>query len=198
MAKLVRDASAARFQTEEIHRWLGRSLRFTPAEVERGDGLDVATLMLPPGAMALLRFSLDWPRMAAMNRLGAYKLFAGLEAAMLTRSAALVAVVGPAEQCGDILAAGRLMERLWIALNAAGLAVHPYFVLTDQLYRLRSNRVPAELRPAVEAIAGDVAALLGSSESTIWMLLRVGHPKVANPVRSRRLPIEATLTIRDR
>ena len=92
LASLLRDASEVRFQTEEIHRWLGASLRFTPEEVERGDGLDVATLLLPPGAGGLLKLSLDWRRMAVLNRFGAYKLFAFLEAAMLQQSGALLLV----------------------------------------------------------------------------------------------------------
>ena len=113
-------ASEVRFQTEEIHRWLGGSLRFTPEEVERGDGLDVATLLLPPGAVGLLKLSLDWRRMAVLNRFGAYKLFAFLEAAMLQQSAALLLVAGPAQGVGVEVAAGRLLERLWVTLNDQG------------------------------------------------------------------------------
>lgn len=196
LAKLLRDASEVRFQTEELHRWLGASLRFTPAEVARGDGLDVATLLLPPGASSLLRFSLDWRRMAMLNRFGAYKLFAALEAAMLSKSAALVAVVGSVRDPADALAAGRLLERAWIVLNDAGLAVHPYYGLSDQLYRLRAGRVDQALHSAVTAVARDVAVLIGSSHETIFMLLRTGRPTVEIPPLSRRLPVENVLTIR--
>lgn len=197
LAKLVRRSSEVRFQTEEIHRWLGASLRFTPGEVERGDGLDVATLMLPPGATSLLRFSLDWRRMVVLNRFGAYKLFAALEAAMLSKSAALVAVVGSVRDPSDALAAGRLLERLWIALNEAGLAVHPYYVVSDQLYRLRAGLVAEESRSAVGKVAREVAEFLGSSDETIFMLLRVGRPTVEIPPLSRRLALKDVLTIRE-
>jgi hypothetical protein len=196
LAKLLRDASEVRFQTEELHRWLGASLRFTPAEVARGDGLDVATLLLPPGGSSLLRFSLDWRRMAMLNRFGAFKLFAALEAAMLPKCAALVAIVGSSRDPVDALAAGRLLERVWIVLNDAGLAVHPYYGLSDQLYRLRAGRVDHALRSAVTAVARDVTALIGSSDETIFMLLRAGHPTVEIPPLSRRLPVEDVLTIR--
>jgi hypothetical protein len=195
LTKLLRDASSVRFRTEEIHRWLGASLRFTPTEVARGDGLDLATLLLPPGAASLLRFSLDWRRMVLLNRFGAYKLFAALEAAMLSKCAALVAIIGSVRDPADALAAGRLLERLWIALNDAGLAVHPYFVLSDQLHRLRAGRVGQEFRASIAAVARDVALLIGSTEETIFMLFRVGHPKIENPARSRRLPSESALTI---
>lgn len=195
LAGWVRDASEVRFQTEEIHRWLGASLRFTPEEVARGDGLDVATLLLPPGAGALLKFSLDWQRMAVLNRFGAYKLFAFLEAAMLQESAALVLVTGPTLGSGNELAAGRLFERLWITLNEEGIAVHPYFVLADQLYRLRAGLVSQQFRAPIAALANRVAEFLGSGDETVYMLLRVGIPKVSDPVRSRRLTMESTLSV---
>lgn len=195
LADWVREASEVRFQTEEIHRWLGASLRFTPEEVARGDGLDVATLLLPPGAGGLLKLSLDWRRMAILNRFGAYKLFAFLEAAMLQESAALLLVAGPEQGNGNEIAAGRLLERLWITLNEEGIAVHPYFVLADQLYRLRAGLVSQRFRAPVTALASRVAKFLGSGNETVYMLLRVGLPMIDNPVRSRRLPTENTLSV---
>jgi hypothetical protein len=195
LTSLLRDASEVRFQTEEIHRWLEASLRFTPEEVERGDGLDVATLLLPPGAVGLLKISLDWRRMAVLNRFGAYKLFAFLEAAMLQQSGALVLVAGPSQGAGLEVAAGRLLERLWVTLNDHGVAVHPYYVLSDQLYRLRAGLVAGRFVASVNSIAHRVADFLGGAEETVYMLLRVGLPKVANPVRSRRLPEHASFDI---
>lgn len=195
---LVREASEVRFQTEEIHRWLAGSLRFTPAEVERGEGMDVASLLLPPGGSSLLKLSLDWRRMRMLNTLGAFKLFAMLEAAMLKKCAALIAVAGPASEVGVEVGAGRLLERLWIALNEEGIAVHPYYVLPDQLYRLRAGRVAPQFQVPVGGIRERVAELLGSREDTVFMLLRVGLPEIADPIRSRRLPLEAKFALLDR
>lgn len=189
--ELVRGASEVRFQTEEIHRWLAQSLRFTPEEVERGEGLDVATLLLPPGAIGLLKLSLDWRRMALLNRFGAFKLFAVLEAVMLRYCGALVAVLGSPGEPGVEIAAGRVLERVWIELNARGVAVHPYYVLPDQLYRLRAGLVSAPFHARVATLAARVAELLPSGDDTIFMLLRVGLPAITDPVRSRRLPVEA-------
>lgn len=195
LRRLVRDASEIRFQTEEIHRWLSQSLRFTPDEIARGDGLDVATLMLPPGGRGLLKLSSDWKRMSFLNRLGAYRIFAALEAAMLRDCGALVVVVGPAQADGIEIAAGRLMQRLWIELNAHGWAVHPYFVLADQLARLRSGLVAKPFDAKVAAIAASTAELLHFRDETLFILLRVGLPRIPKPIRSRRLPIDSLLTV---
>lgn len=192
---LVRAASEVRFQTEEIHRWLAGSLRFTREAAERGEGLDVATLLLPPGGRWLLKLSLDWQRMKILNRFGAFKLFALLEAAMLQQCSTLVLVTGPVSGMGVEVAAGRLIQRVWIAMNERGIAVHPYYVLPDQLYRLRAGQVSPQFKDPVSTIKDSVADLLGSRAETIYMLLRVGLPKIADPVRSRRLPVDANLTL---
>ena len=112
---------------------------------------------------------------------------------MLRQSGALVAVLGPSNERGVEIAAGRLLERLWIDLNEQDIAVHPYYVLSDQLYRLREGLVPAELRPQVVKITERVAELLKSRDNTIFMLLRIGVPKTIDPVRSRRLSLESLL-----
>ena len=93
LSRLVRQASEARFQTQEIHEWLGQSLRFTSDEVARGDGLDVATLHLPPGGRQMLRATRDWKRMRLFNRFGAYKGFARAEAAAVSKAPALLAIL---------------------------------------------------------------------------------------------------------
>jgi len=53
VANLVAMASEIRFQTKEVHLWLGKSLRFSEAEIGKNDGLDVNTLHLPPGGRGL-------------------------------------------------------------------------------------------------------------------------------------------------
>src|SRR5262245_47666466 len=112
LIRLVQLASQARFCNRELHEWLMGSLRFTPEEVARGDGLDIRTLGVPPGGEHFLRYISDWRRLAALNRLGAYKLLAGMEVGMLKAAPALICVVG-ADGVRDTIDAGRLMTRLW-------------------------------------------------------------------------------------
>lgn len=192
LSRLVRQASEARFQTQEIHEWLGRSLRFTAEEVGRGDGLDVATLHLPPGGRQMLRLTRDWSRMRLFNRLGAYKGFARVEAAAVAKAPALLTIVAP-DAASDIVGAGRLLERIWIELNRMKIAVHPYFVITDQLYRLQRGTVPAGLTPLIERTQAALDAMLGGHDQPMLMLLRVGWPGV-NPPRAKRLPVAALLS----
>jgi len=192
LSRLVRQASEARFQTQEIHEWLGQSLRFTSDEVARGDGLDVATLHLPPGGRQMLRATRDWKRMRLFNRFGAYKGFARAEAAAVSKAPALLAILAP-DTPGSAMAGGRLLERLWIELNRQGVAVQPYFVITDQLYRLQRGSVPARLIPLVERTKEALEAMLGSDDRRMLILLRIGRPKV-QPPRALRLPLWTMLS----
>ncbi len=187
VARLVGDASAIRFRTREINEWLGRSLRFSPREVESADGLDVATLNLPPGGRGLLRVIADWRRMEALNRLGAYKLLAAIEAKSVANASAVVAIVGSGDRNGA-LDAGQLMERVWIDLNRQGVAVQPFYVVADQLFRRDEGVLPQGLESRGDALASATEGVFGLAGQKLYMLLRIGYP-IRTPIKSRRLPL---------
>ncbi|MBS0176496.1 MAG: hypothetical protein JSR64_20890 [Nitrospira sp.] len=189
IAGLVRQASTIRFQTRESNESLGRSLRFTPREVSRGDGLDVATLNLPPGGRGIMRLMADWRRMESLNRWGAYRLFAAIEAKSVTNASAIVAITGSPGYAGA-LDAGQLMERVWIKLNAEDVGVQPFYVVADQLFRRDDHLLPRGLEQTGDALARTTDELLGLSGRKLYMLLRIGYP-IRPPVKSLRLPLNA-------
>lgn len=190
---LVRASSEARFCNRDLHRWLFGSLRHTPQEVAAGDGLDMDSLGLPPGGRAMMGLMADWDRMAWLNRLGAYKLLARSEVGLLGAAPALLCIAGAADSA-SVIDAGRLLTRVWTELNMAGIAVQPYYVVTDQLNRLHEGTLAAGFDGAIGAVGEDVQRLLGLAPGEmLHMILRVGYPKKA-PVRSRRLPLDAVFT----
>lgn len=186
VAGLVRLASSLRFRNRVLHEWFGQTLRFTPPEVDQGDGLDVATFELPPGGRGLLRLIRDWGRMRRLNRLGMYRLLAGLEAQMLAEAPALIQVAGP-QQPSAWAAAGRLLERVWIHLNSHGVAVQPYYVLADQLQRAQAGILPETLQADAGELLQQAQQDLISPSQHLHMTLRIGYPRAA-PVLARRLP----------
>lgn len=190
LAAIVEHCSAARFCTRELHEWLAASLRFSPEAVAQGDGLDIETLHLPPGGGAFLRMTRDWSVMEKLNRLGIYRVLAAGETRLVRKAPMLACIVG-ARDAASVLAAGRLLARVWVGLNAMGIAVHPYYVVTDQQVRLEANRVPADWRDAVGTTLSRLPALLGlGADERLHLILRVGLPTV-KPKRSRRLPLES-------
>lgn len=189
----VRTSSEARFCDRELHKWLFGSLRHTPAEVATGDGLDTNTLGLPPGGKAMLAFMSDWRRMSTLNRLGAYKLLARSEVGLISAAPALLCLSGPADH-RSVIGAGRLLARVWTELNVAGIAVQPYYVVTDQINRLHAGHLAQGFGAKITGVEEKVQRLLGLDQGEmLHMILRVGYPKAA-PVRSRRLPPAAVFT----
>jgi len=190
IASAARQASEIRFQTQEVHECLARSLRFTKNQAARDDGLDIATIPLPPGGSFFLRFIMDWKWMSRLNRLGAYKLMANLDVNLLEEAPAVIAVVGGSSR-EEVIDAGRLLVRAWIDLNSRGIAVHPYYVVSDQLQRRREGKISSHLGTQADGIAKEIAALLNlSKDQCVHMLLRIGYP-TKDPVRSKRLPLKA-------
>lgn len=188
LIRCARVASEARFCNHELHAWLIKSLRMTPDAVDSGDGLDLATLNLPLGGSYFMRFISEWRRMKMLNQFGVYKALAFTETQLLGTSPGLICIVGNADFDG-VIDAGRLLARVWIDLNAKGYAVHPYYVITDQLLRLRAATIPDEMIERVNNISIELPSLLAMQPGEmLHMLLRVGLPSV-NPQRSRRLPL---------
>lgn len=194
IADFIKRASQARFQNEQIHKWFAASLRFTKSEVEEGDGLDIDTLALPPGGRWLLKLIADWSRMSLLNRFGAYKIFASIEASSFQECGAVVAVSGNWDTPGDSVLCGRVVERVWIALNQSGYAVHPYFVLSDQLYRLNKGLLPDSQQPSVKKLADEAVAFFNLKQKSLVMLLRVGKPK-GDSKQSLRVPLTKKISI---
>lgn len=189
----VYHCSEVRFQTKEIHEWLGDSLRFTNSEVERGDGLDVATLDLPPGGAFFLRIIKDWRHMSLFNKVSGYKLLAQLEAKPIRQARTLVGIVAENSQ-EERINAGRLMTRLWIELNAQQIAVQPFYVIPDQIHRLNEGSVPPGLEDKIASVATRSRGIFKlQQDEQVYMLLRVGYPK-SKPTKSRRLPLENLYT----
>lgn len=187
-------ASSARFCTPDLHEWLLGSLRFSADEVAAGDGLDIATLPLPPGGGAMMRTLRPWPRMRALNRIGLYRMFAAIETQPIRVAPLIVSIVGRADRQGT-LDAGQLMQRAWIDLNAAGCAVQPVYVLTDHRSRLDAGRVPVEWTGRVRDALVDVESLLGVTPGErLHIAMRVGLPSRAAP-RARRLPLDQLVSL---
>ena len=189
LIEVTRQCCQARFSNRELHEWLMGSLRFTPEEVARGDGLDIHTLHLPPFGAAFMRFIRPWSTMERLNRwFRIYKTMAATEVALLGKAPLIACVVGEDSRDGAF-EAGRLMQQTWIRANNEGLAVHPYYVVADQQTRLNEGRLPPEWEEPVGTAIEELPQLLefGKGER-LHMMLRVGRPVNKAPVRSRRLP----------
>jgi hypothetical protein len=195
---LIKLASEVRFRTRELHEWLYGSLRFPGDGQPDDEGLALETLGLPAGGGLLLKALSGWSTMSRLNQLKLYKLLALMETVHFLQAPALMAVLAPKLPETDFerpyFAAGRVMQRAWVAIEAAGFAAHPSYVITDQLDRLAAGKVPHALRGPVYALSREANALFGEGGHALCLLFRVGRPK-KQAVRSRRRALEQMLHI---
>lgn len=185
-SKWIRTASEVRFQTPDLHDWFGQCLKFTPEEISSNEGLDVNTLGLPAIGVGFLKATQTWERMKFFNKFGTYKLIAQMEGLNIKKSPALIGFSAPLSN-DNAIEMGRLMERTWIKLNEAGLCVHPYFVIPDQMYRLKQQKVAPEFIEKIQALEGEVQARI--QNEFLYMLFRIGYCE-KHTVKSQRRPVE--------
>ena len=184
LAGLVELASSVRFQLEDVHRWFSSVLRFSADARASGTGLDVESLGLPPGGTVLLSLIRDWNRLAVLNKFGMYRLLAKVEAAKIRQAPLIIGIVGVKSKA-DNIAAGRLMERVWISMTTSELAVQPFYVVSDVLDRTARNGLPDDLVDCGRQLTTGVARII-PEYTYLHMLLRVGWPARRAPRSDRR------------
>jgi len=188
----LRSCSEARFNDQELHEWLFSSIRWSERDAQSGTGLDISTLHLPPGGRHFMQWMAPWERMQLLNRYGIYKILA-LADSSLMRQAPAVIVLSGGSSVRDIWNAGRCMQRTWIELNEAGIAVHPYYAITDLLNSLQSGKLNQDWKKPISLAQANVRELLSlETDEHLHMVFRIGLPTV-NPVRSQRLPASSFL-----
>lgn len=185
-SKWIQTASEIRFQTPDLHEWFGQCLKFTPEEISSNEGLDVNTLGLPAIGVGFLKATQTWKRMQFFNKFGTYKLIAKMESSNIKNSPALIGFAAPLNN-EQAIETGRLMERVWIKLNELGLSVQPYFVITDQLYRLKQQKIAPEFIDTLEDLENKLQSK--TKNGFLYMLFRVGYSE-KHPIKSLRRPVK--------
>ena len=192
LSDCLRLCSEARFNDKELHEWLFSSLRWTDQEAACGTGLDISTLNLPPGGRSLMHFLSPWIRMRFLNRFGFYKIMATADTQLFSVAPAIIAFCGK-KKLSDVWDAGKQIQKTWIALNQQGIAVHPYYAITDIFTRLHQGKLTPRWEASIKKAEKKLTDILSlRSDEQLHMLLRIGMPTVT-PTLSRRLPAQAFL-----
>lgn len=187
-----------RFEYEPFHQELFKQLRFTPEEAERtGDGLDLRTLELPPGAGLVMRILRSWKLVKALNRVGLSRLLALPGVRVTSASGAIGLVSVRSAKVGEFLNAGRAFERLWLKATELGLSLHPLgslpiFVAAE--HQEFCANVPGERESAVSEsaptesrLADQLSRITGQELGYPCIAFRIGttvRPKVSSRRRT--------------
>lgn len=180
---LLRRAEAERFRNRTLHRELFEAIRF---DVGWGASSDRG---LPPGALGLppperLGFGLlrHWRLQRLGNLFGLHQLV-GLRAADLPCRLAphLVAITTAGNGQQEAVAAGRTLQRIWLAATALGLSCQVFAAAGLYAQEIATDVVPhlrSQLRQGWESLCPG---------RVVWMTMRLGFAAPA-PVRAGRPP----------
>jgi hypothetical protein len=157
---------------EELRAWVRFSSR---AARRRADGFSPECLVTPG---LLLRSVFTQPRLWSLPPMQTLSRRVYLRSMQGTPRIAWVR--GPMRTPADAVAAGRLLIRLWLRLEAHGVAVHPFGSVVTNDSSLAG----------FEETVGTATDRAGGAGST-WMVLRLGYS--ATPPESLRRPLHTQL-----
>jgi hypothetical protein len=171
----IRLAETERFRRESLHRELFDAIRFDAGWRRSVDeGLAPGSLEVEPPMRALFAALRRWPLMRALNTLGVHHLL-GLRAGDLPcRLAPHLGIVecDAASHTLPAIAAGRALERAWLAATAAGVALQPF---AAAMALLRQPAGGAWVSAQAQArLRTDLASLTGGRPDSAWIFVRVG------------------------
>jgi hypothetical protein len=96
----------------------------------------------------------------------------------------LIGLVAPLD-ARSAIETGQLMERIWIKLNELGLSVQPNFVIPDQLYRLKEQKIAPPLVQQLAEVENKLQSEWNIKDGFLYILLRIGYCET-QPIRSMR------------
>lgn len=196
IAAIAGEARRAMLLLKGLHEELMGELRWAESAVhETRDGIDVATLGMPPGELLKLWLVRPWP---VVETLGAA---AGRDLGTFARntveqSSALALLTARGSGPGAFFRGGRALQRAWLTATSLGLGVHPLADITALAALLERGDVP-EVGGEVTQVFRDLLVRyrelcpVGLDEVEVVLLrLHHGGPPTA---RALRKPVDSVL-----
>ncbi|MBI5546073.1 MAG: Rv1355c family protein, partial [Deltaproteobacteria bacterium] len=198
---ILGEGDRLRFMNDGLRSEMKAEVLFTAAEVSRGRGMDVRSLELSATDLAGLRLALSGAGMKVIQSLGLGRAFEEGAHHSLGRCSGAVLVTREGAGPRAFFEGGRAVERLWIAAQAAGLAVQPYTALVYLFFRLDdlddaggvfSRRELEQLRVLRERFRRLFPLPKGHTDIMLLRLAHAGPPSA----RALRRPLDEVFTFR--
>jgi hypothetical protein len=201
LGRILGEGDRLRFLNDGLRREMKAEVLFTEEEVHRGLGMDVRTLELSGTDLAGIRMALSGAGSKVIQSLGLGRVFEEGAHKSLARCSAVVLATQEGSGPRAFFEGGRAVEQLWIAAQAAGLAVQPYTALVYLFFRVDaaddaqgafSARELGQLAALRERFRGLFPLPQGHTDI---MLLRLAHAAPPS-ARALRRPVDEVFTFR--
>lgn len=195
IAKIIGYGDRLRLMSEPLHRELMGELRWTAVETAtRRDGIDVGTLELSEGNIAVLRLLSSWPTLARLRTIGGG---GGLESPSrdaIDAASGVALLRRRSTGASTHFHGGRALQRIWLRATSMGLSIQPMSVLVYLFDRIENGDavgLEEDTRQGLIDLADQFRKLfppLGFPASDL-LLFRIAY---ADPptVRSNRLELD--------
>lgn len=174
-----------------------REMRWTPEDAEmRKDGIDIRTLGLSAGQLAALSVIKSRDVIDLLRDIKGARLLEMATRQSVATAAAIGLITMPGNNMGDYLEGGRALERMWLAADKMGWAIHPVISPIYLFSRLDSgDGLSAEEIATLHQLRQEFLALYhtsaGLGEMFLFKIFKAEKPDLLS---IRRL-VETVLTI---
>ncbi|MDP3710445.1 MAG: hypothetical protein Q8R29_01840 [bacterium] len=161
-------------------------------EQEKKSGLYLKTLELPPPARLAFHLFSSWNWLKFLNKLGLSRSVAKTNAKIYGSCAIMGAIITPSESDEDFIAAGRMMQKIWLKATASGLGMQimaglPY--LARRVFANQADMLSDTHHQMIRNHYSQIESIVDGKNKNIVLLFRIGDG--GNPsARSSRLPAE--------
>jgi hypothetical protein len=186
-----------RLLDRRLHEDWARDLRWTAEAAATRDGIDVATLELPPAGRAALRMVAGWPTASYLARCGGGQALEQSSRSAVAAASAiglLTIAAGPT----SYFQGGRALQRLWLTASGLDLALQPLVSILPVFFRGLEDRargVWAEPPPGLDDLRRAYRRWFpmpaGHVEVMVFRVARAGPPTT----RSLRRPLDEVFAV---
>jgi hypothetical protein len=193
-ADLLGESDRLRFLSPRLHAEMMSELRW-PGEGSLETGIDVRTLELDGADLAKLAVARRADVMADLAAWDGGRALGESTRQRVRSSSALAVVTVRDARPRSYVAGGAGVQRLWLAANAAGLAVQP--VSPVSVFAVEpadfAGLVPEPYVARLQGLAARLRTLAGLADGeAVALVVRLSHVTAA-PARSLRIPLETAL-----
>ena len=167
-------------QNRSLHDFLFSIIRWTRDEELKNPGLYISTMELPLPVRFLFKYAIRfWGVVRILNYIGFPYVISSQTASLYGMSGAIGVITVDAEDDEHFIAAGRVLQRVWLTATSLGISVQPVTAIPYLAQRVRAGEADAfskqqqdSIRVAEEAIR-DIVQLHDSAH--VAMILRMGY-----------------------
>lgn len=190
VGELIGESDRMRYLDEVLHREMMSELSW-PGVDSLEVGLDVRTLELDDSDLAKLVVAKRRDVMAYLDEWGTGRALGDASRERIASAAGLGILTVEGDRVSDYVRGGQALQELWIAAQAAGLAVHPtspsflYARHADDFAELSGN-----FATALSELSDRFGQICQTGDETLILVVRLSWAPPSS-IRSRRLPLAA-------